>query len=170
MHNLLDSLLDSFEDVIEWRATSEDFTFTRRYGRLSLEKGLVGPGKEATEKIRSLLQWIEALKRSAMYRARSRASVRSSCGSVGPYPVSSRTSVDVGAILATHDIIDWLQLYVCPSTVTFKYSRTKNSRMAADPRKPRTLNPAKIKAYTYTTVHAIATWLFEKTTGCSYIP
>ena len=54
--NLLDSLLGSFEDVIEWRATSEDFTSTRRYGRLSLEKGLVAPAKEATEKIRSLLQ------------------------------------------------------------------------------------------------------------------
>ena len=85
---------------------------------------------------------------AAMYRAQSRASVRSSCGSVGPHPVSSRPSVDVGAILVTHDVINWLELYACPFTVTFKYSRTKNSRMAADPRKPRTLNPAKIKAYT----------------------
>ena len=31
-------------------------TSTRRYGRLSLEKGLVAPAKKATEKIRSLLQ------------------------------------------------------------------------------------------------------------------
>ena len=36
----------------EWRAASEDFTSTRRYGRLSLEKGLVAPVKKATEKIR----------------------------------------------------------------------------------------------------------------------
>ena len=40
----------------KWRAASEDFTPTRRYGRLSLEKGLVSLAKEATEKIRSLLQ------------------------------------------------------------------------------------------------------------------
>ena len=52
------------------------------------------------------------------------------------------------AILVTHDVIDWLELCTCPFTVTFKYSRTKYSRMAADPRKPRTLNPAKIKAHT----------------------
>ena len=37
---------------------------------------------------------------------------------------------------------------VRPFTVISKYSRTKYSRMAADPRKPRTLNPAKIKAHT----------------------
>ena len=36
----------------------------------------------------------------------------------------------------------------CSFTVMFKYSRTKYSRMAADPRKPRTLNSAKIKAHT----------------------
>ena len=47
-----------------------------------------------------------------------------------------------------HDVIDWLELCTCPFTVTFKCSRTKYSRMAADPRKPRTLNPAKIKAHT----------------------
>ena len=41
---------------IEWRAASEDFTSTKRYGRLSLEKGLVASVKEATEKIRLLLQ------------------------------------------------------------------------------------------------------------------
>ena len=40
----------------EWRPASEYFTPTRRYGRLSLEKGLVSLAKEATEKIRSLLQ------------------------------------------------------------------------------------------------------------------
>ena len=52
------------------------------------------------------------------------------------------------AILVTHDVMDWLELCTCPFTVTFKYSRTKYSRMAADPRKPRILNPAKIKAHT----------------------
>ena len=52
------------------------------------------------------------------------------------------------AILVTHDVIDWLELCTCPFTVTFKYSRTKYSRMAADPRKPRTLTRAKIKAHT----------------------
>ena len=36
--------------------TSGDFTSTRRYGRFSLEKSLVAPRNEATEKIRSLLQ------------------------------------------------------------------------------------------------------------------
>ena len=41
---------------IEWRASSKDFTSTKGYGRLSLEKGLVAPAKKATEKIRSLLQ------------------------------------------------------------------------------------------------------------------
>ena len=83
---------------IKWRAASEDFTSTRRYGRLSLEKGLVALAKEATEKIRSQLQWREALQRSAMYRARSRASVRSSCSSVGPsceFTRISNPSVDV---------------------------------------------------------------------------
>ena len=69
---------------IEWRAASEDFTSTRRYGRLSLEKGLVVPQKKQ-EKIRSLLQWREALKRLDMYWARYHASVRSSCGSRGSY-------------------------------------------------------------------------------------
>ena len=34
---------------IERRAASEDFISTRRYGRLSLEKGLVVPAKEARE-------------------------------------------------------------------------------------------------------------------------
>ena len=67
--------------------------------------------------------------------------------------MNSRPSIDVGAILVMHDVIDWLELYACPSTVTFKYLRTKNSRMAADPRKPRTLNPAKIKAYTVVTCY-----------------
>ena len=52
------------------------------------------------------------------------------------------------AILVTHDIIDWLELYTCPFTVTFKYSRTKYSWMAADPQKTRALKPAKIKAHT----------------------
>ena len=41
---------------IKWRAASEDFTSTRRYERLSLEKGLIAPAKETTEKIHSLLQ------------------------------------------------------------------------------------------------------------------
>ena len=36
---------------IKWWAASDDFTSTRRYGHLSLEKGLVAPAK-ATEKIR----------------------------------------------------------------------------------------------------------------------
>ena len=70
------------------------FHIDERYGRLSLEKGLVAPAKEATEKIRSQLQWREALKLSAMYRARSRASLRSSCGSVGPYPVKLQGAAD----------------------------------------------------------------------------
>ena len=86
-----------------------------------------------------------------MYCARSRASVRSSCASVGPYPVKlqeAATKRRLIAILVTHDVIDWLELCMCPLTVTFKYSLTKYSRMAADPRKPRTLNPAKIKAHT----------------------
>ena len=34
---------------IEWRAASEGFTSTRRYGCLSLEKGLVALAKEATK-------------------------------------------------------------------------------------------------------------------------
>ena len=38
------------------RAASEDFTSTRRHRHLSLEKGLVAPATEATEKIHSLLQ------------------------------------------------------------------------------------------------------------------
>ena len=59
------------------------------------------------------------------------------------------------AILVTHDVIDWLELCTCPFTVTFKYSRTKYSRMAADPRKPRTLNPAKIKAHMVYSIIAI---------------
>ena len=79
---------------IEWRAASKDFTSTRRYGRLSLEKGLVAPAKKATEKIHSLLQWREALKWLAMYRARSHASLRSSCGSVGFYPVKLQGAAD----------------------------------------------------------------------------
>ena len=86
-----------------------------------------------------------------MYCARSCASVRSSCASVGPYSVKlqeAATKRRLIAILVTHDVIDWLELCMCPLTVTFKYSRTKYSRMAADPRKPRTLNPAKIKAHT----------------------
>ena len=37
---------------------------------------------------------------------------------------------------------------VGPFTVMYKYSQTKYSRMAVDPRKPRTLNPAKNKAHT----------------------
>ena len=78
----------------EWRAASEDFTSTRRYGRLSLEKGLVVPAKEAREGICSLLQWREALKRSDMYRARYHASVRSSCGSLGPYSVKLQGAAD----------------------------------------------------------------------------
>ena len=41
---------------IEWRVASEYFTPTRTYGCLSLEKCLVAPVKDATEKIRSLLQ------------------------------------------------------------------------------------------------------------------
>ena len=41
---------------IKWRVASEDFTSTKRYGRLSLEKGLVAPTIEATEKIHLLLQ------------------------------------------------------------------------------------------------------------------
>ena len=43
------------------------------------EKGLFAPVKEATEKIRSLLQWREAPKQSALYYAWSCASVRSTC-------------------------------------------------------------------------------------------
>ena len=101
---------------IKWRAASEDFTSKRRYECLSLEKGLVAPTKETTEKIRSLLQWREALKRSAMCRARSRASVSSSCGSVGPYPVKLQEAADRArqliAIFITHDVIDWLELYM----------------------------------------------------------
>ena len=61
---------------------------------------------------------------------------------------SSRPSVDLSQFLVMHDVIDWLELCTCPFTVTLKCSRTKYSRMAADPRKPRTLNPAKIKAHT----------------------
>ena len=64
---------------IEWRTASEDFTSTGRFGCLSLEKGLFAPVKEATEKIRSLLQWREAPKQSALYYAWSCASVRSTC-------------------------------------------------------------------------------------------
>ena len=41
---------------IEWRAASEDFTSTWRYGGFPLEKSFVASAKEATEKIRSLLQ------------------------------------------------------------------------------------------------------------------
>ena len=62
---------------------------------------------------------------------------------------SSRLSIDVSAILVMHDVINWLELYACPFTVTFKYSRTKYSRMTADPRKPRTLNPQKLKRIRY---------------------
>ena len=39
---------------IELRAASKAFTSTRKYGRLSLKKGLVVPAKKATEEIRSL--------------------------------------------------------------------------------------------------------------------
>ena len=84
-------------------------------------------------------------------RARSRSSVRCSCSSVGSYPVKLREQQierRLIAILVTHDVIDWFELCTCQFTVTFKYSRMKYSRMAADPRKPRTLNPAKIKAHT----------------------
>ena len=78
----------------EWRAASQYFTLTRRHGYLSLEKGLIAPAKEATEKIRSLLHRREALKRSAIYCARSRSSVRSSCGSVGSYSVKLQGAAD----------------------------------------------------------------------------
>ena len=77
---------------IEWRAASKDFISTRRFTCLSLEKSLVA--KEATEKICLLLQWREALKRAAMYRVRSHASVWSSCGSVGSYPVKLQGAAD----------------------------------------------------------------------------
>ena len=66
------------------------------------------------------------------------ASVRSSCGSLGPYSVKlqgAATKRRLIAILVTHDIIDWLELCTCSFTVTFKYSRTKYSWMAADPQK-----------------------------------
>ena len=79
---------------IKWRAASEDFTSTRRYKRLSLEKGLVAPAKETTEKIHSLLQSREALKQSDMYRARFHAFVRFSCAGMGPYPVKLQGAAD----------------------------------------------------------------------------
>ena len=109
-----------------------------------------------------------------MYCARSRASVRSSYASVGPYPVKlqeAATQRRLIAILVTHDFIDWLGLCMCPLTVTFKYSRTKYSRMAADPRKPQTLNPAKIKAHTVCTsmlyVHCIPAYCVYGTSMCT---
>ena len=126
---------------IKWRAASKDFTSTRRYERLSLEKGLVAPAKKGTEKIHSLLQWREALKRSAMYRARSRSSVCCSCGSVCYR--EQQTECRLIANLVTHDVTDWLELCTCSFTVTFKCLR-----MAADALKPRILNSAKIKAHT----------------------
>ena len=49
---------------------------------------------------------------------------------------SSRPSVDLIAILVTHDIIDWLELCTCPFTVMLKYSR-----MAADPQKNANIKP-----------------------------
>ena len=81
---------------IAWdsRPMREAWQVWKRYGRLSLEKGLVAPAKEATKQICSQLQWREALKRLAIYRARSRVSVRSSCGSVGPYPVKLQGAAD----------------------------------------------------------------------------
>ena len=111
----------------------------------------LGCAHKSNREDRSLLQWKESLKRSAMYCARSRASVRSSCGSASSYPVKlqeAATKHRLITILVTHDVIDWLELCMCPLTVTFKYSWTKYSWMPADPRKPQTLNPAKITAHT----------------------
>ena len=91
---------------IEWRAASEDFKYTRWYGCFSLEKDLVAPAKEATEKICSLLQWIEALKRSVMYHARSRLYALPAAGWVHilwSYR-EQRTECRLIAILVSHDV------------------------------------------------------------------
>ena len=88
----------------------------------------------------------EALKRSAMYRARSCASVCFSCGRVGSYSVKLQGVADRVSTyrhLVTHDVIDWLELCMCPFTVMFKYSQTKYSRMAAEPQKNANIKPRK---------------------------
>ena len=95
VQNLLDSLSDSFEDVVVSNGELHPRISHLQGGMDAFHwrKAWLCPQKKQ-EKIRSLLQRREALKRSDMYRARYHASVRSSCGSVGPYSVKLQGAAD----------------------------------------------------------------------------